>query len=48
MKRYTFSIVIAVLLIMAVWLCLLLFQKDIGDRGDSILIRACRECTYGR
>ncbi len=48
MKRYTFSIVIAVLLLTALFLCLILFQREISASGDSILIRASQEREYGR
>lgn len=38
MKRYTFSIVLMVLLVAAFFLCVILFQKKTTSEGESFLV----------
>lgn len=38
MNRYTFSILLTVLLVAAFFLCIILFQREAVSDGDSILI----------
>lgn len=38
MKRYTFSIVITVLLVAAFFLCIILFQRETASEGESYLV----------
>ena len=53
MKRYTFSIVITVLLVAAFFLCIILFQRETASEDESYLVlNEClsdiREAYHGR
>lgn len=53
MKRYTFSIVLTVLLVAAFFLCVILFQRKTVSEGESFLVSGeyqtdAQEADYGR
>lgn len=53
MKRYTFSILITVLLVAAFFLCVILFQRKTTSEGESFLVSAdygldMQEAEHGR
>lgn len=46
MKRYAFSIVMTILIVVALALCVILFQKETKEKNDAYLIEMT-EFYYG-